>query len=375
MHVRKRTRVLPGVEGFRANEAWSTQSKQWVRTGSWTSSPLSLSETMEDVVGNHKPDVVNPVIQEKLSRDGGLITGTRTAGFTRYVAQNYCPPYFATMILSHLSVANIPSNAWVATEVASQTNPSNYSFNLPVSLAELKDIPRMMQKKILSQKGNSVIEHAFGWSPIIQDLQAMFQIIRSIETRLKTLEMLGKGKLSRTRVAFSGNSIQNQTSTVTLNSSGWTATSTQRKTETNVSIFGTASWRPNFPISPLTDEAKWKLALRLAAGLEPTIVFDALYQLMPWSWLIDYFSNLGDLISLTNNSVASLSGPVSVSTKTVTTFRSNVNVPSTMSGTAFRAELKGWTRIGVNPGLEFRMPILTTGQLSILNNLANSLGK
>jgi hypothetical protein len=340
----------------------------------------SLNRHMEDVVGNR--DAVNGCIASKTWREGGIANGTtvRGAGTKYYIEYiNWPLTHFQTLILGHLPVTGVPSDMAVAVETASRTNPSNPSVNLPVSIFELKDIPRMLQRKSLKQKGNSVLEGTFGYEPILRDFQHALLAVNSIESRIATLRMLGKGKLSRTRTIFSGFNSTLNTSGVLLDyhARGSIYADSILHT-TRVSKQGTASWRPTYNISQLTEKELWKQAVRLIYGLDPQALWSDIYQVLPWSWLIDYFSNLGDLMSLTNNSVASLGAPVAVTTVTESTytasnFRFTSGPPPEVQ--TFRMTRRDWQRMPVNPlGLEFRVPILTHGQMSILANLINSIG-
>lgn len=340
----------------------------------------SLDRHMEDVVGNR--DVVNGCISSKTWREGGIANGTtvRGAGTKYYIEYiNWPCDHFRTLILGHLPVTGVPSHQEVATEVASRTNPSNASVNLPVSIFELKDIPRMLQRKSLKQKGNSVLEGTFGYEPLLRDFQGMLHAVNSIESRIATLRMLGKGKLSRTRTIFSGFASSLNTSGVLVDYHARGSIYADRVLHTTrVSKQGTASWRPTYDISQLTEKELWKQAVRLIYGLDPQALWSDIYQVLPWSWLIDYFSNLGDLMSLTNNSVASLGAPVAVSTVTESTYEASAfrftSAPPPEVQT-FRMTRRDWTRDPVNPlGLVFRVPILTHGQMSILVNLINQIG-
>jgi hypothetical protein len=340
----------------------------------------SLDRHMEDVVGNH--DAVNAAISSKDWREGGIVNGSTVRGAgTKYCLEyiNWPCTLFQTLILSHLPVTGVPSDMEVAVEAASRTNPSNPSVNLPVSIFELKDIPRMLQRKAKKQKGNSVLEGTFGYEPIIRDFQHALLAVNSIESRIATLRMLGKGKLSRTRTIFSGFNSSLNTSGVLVDYHARGSIYADRIVHnTRVSKQGTVSWRPSYNISQLTEKELWKQAVRLIYGLDPQALWSDVYQVLPWSWLIDYFSNLGDLMSLTNNSVASLGAPVAVSTVTESTWTaSNYRFTSLPEPTVqtFRMTRRDWTRSPVNPiGLVFRVPILTHGQMSILANLINSIG-
>lgn len=340
----------------------------------------TLDRHMEDVVGNR--DAINGAISTKVSREGGIANGHTVRGSsTKYHIEYLNWPLYSLRIIEpgHLPVTGVPSDQEVATEVASRTNPSNASVNLPVSIFELKEIPRMLQRKSLKQKGNSVLEGLFGYEPLLRDFQHALLAVNSIESRIQTLKMLGKGRLSRTRTIFSGfNSVLNTSGVLCDYHARGSIYADSVLHTTRVSKQGTAVWRPTYDINGLTDRELWKQAVRLIYGLDPQALWSDIYQVLPWSWLIDYFSNLGDLMSLTNNSVASLAGPVAVSTVTESVYTAkNYRFTSAPAPVVqpYKMTIRSWTRSPVSPlGLVFRMPILTSGQMSILVNLINQIG-
>lgn len=386
MYVRERSRVMPGPEGYAKRWVWGGTPRQWHLTFDQTISYYAREEQMEDVVGN-QPDP-NAAVKTTLTRRGGIVNYIKTAGFTDYKIVNW--PIQASHILSvaHLPVVGQPSFPDAATMTAARTNPSQPSVGLAVSIAELKDIPRMIHLRSFDEiehirrfgrqpgtgKGgrgsNSVLASEFGYQPIIRDIQSVFRIPQLIESRLKTIRRLGKGATSRTRDLFAGFNSSEQNSTVTMCSQPITLTSTKQYTRTHETWQGTARWEANFDIGSLTDSEMLKLAARVSTGLDASQLLSGAWELLPWSWLIDYFGNVGDLLSLTQNALASPVGPVCVSVVKETEKTWYSGQPDIH--TDFVMKLRSWQREVVYPGLSFRVPLLTHGQLSILSALAHN---
>jgi hypothetical protein len=322
---------------------------------------------MQDVVGNKTGQ--NSCIQEVITRSGGYLTYSATAGFVQYEITSW--PVGITHIgtASHLPITGAPTLTESATEVASRTNPSKPSLGLPVSIAELKDIPRLLSKEKPKSRGNSVVESEFGWQPLLRDISVAFNFPQLVESRLKTIRALSVGAISRSIPVFSGSAYAEENSNIVINSQPLTINSHLRTIETTKNIRGTCKWQANFDAPSLTDRELWKLAARVVSGVDSAYALSAIWELLPWSWLVDYFSNVGDLISLTNNALASPIGGVSISTVTTT---NKVWYSDNLGMMPFRFKRRTWTRDIEYPGLSFHMPLLTHGQLSILSNLANN---
>lgn len=379
MRVRKRNRTIAGPEGTIVISAF--HSGDWHVTDTLHRSYYGMVQNMEDVVGN--PTNPNPCFASKFSKEGGIVTGGADLVWQRVKFNESPASFFASLIsLSHLPLKGMPSLASMATEAASRSNPSQPSVNLGVSIAELRELPKLVAKKVRSRKGNSVLESEFGWQQLLGDLRGLLKLPEAIESRKRTIQMLNKNnQLGRTRKVWSDSN-----SSIQADPGGWdvewvigVAVRARRIVhETRGSVQATTNWKPTFPISASDDGEMWKQAARVAAGLDARMLFSTLYELMPWSWLIDYFSNLGDLMSLTNNSVASLSGPVVLSIKTESTRTFSGHYSPKHAGvycSPFTYRKTDWNRVLVQPGLEFRVPILTHGQVSILNNLVNSFNR
>jgi hypothetical protein len=370
MHVRVRQRFVGSGVGKRKIIRISNGSVEQDSTSSFTSSAKEFG----DVVGNRNGN--NPAYSSEVSRSGGIASGT-TLSSRSVTWTNWMIDTGKNTTWSHLAVANVPSDSWCATEVASQTNPSNATVNIPLSIAELRDIPKMVKRKFGQQKGNSVLESTFGWQPMVRDIQSIMRVIHSVESRIKTLNMMSSGApLSRTRTAFSGvTTLKDEDRRTVDYTNRGQILSHRRLTTTRCDKRVTVQWKPNFDLSQMSDHEKWKYAMRIALGLEPTTLWQTAYELIPWSWLNDYFSNMGDLVSLTNNSVASMTGPPMVSTVRETKVQIDdyeIDPPGPVSVSPYEYVRRDWERKLVPVSLEYRLPILTIDQTLTLVNLVNN---
>ena len=102
------------------------------------------------------------------------------------------------------------------------------------------------------------------------------------------------------------------------------------------------------------------------------IDFETIYNLLPWSWLIDYFTNLGDFISAGRNKVEARHDSVIIMRDTKTSV--SVNGSQTNDGrvkcTPIENRRRTYTRDPATPQLSAHLDFLTVSQTSILGSLS-----
>jgi hypothetical protein len=113
-----------------------------------------------------------------------------------------------------------------------------------------------------------------------------------------------------------------------------------------------------------------QLARRAVLG-ETVDIYTA-WNLLPWSWMADWFSDLGDYISSSRNTVGASPGVTCVMTHT-THFNEIVRIsgPAEIQGGGGRRTTDIKHRVVVGGSLpELQIPVLNPKQLSILASLA-----
>jgi hypothetical protein len=142
---------------------------------------------------------------------------------------------------------------------------------------------------------------------------------------------------------------------------------------TKVKFWSTIRWAPDTParIIPGSEEHQKRLL-----GLHPSEIASTAWELLPWSFLIDYFTNIGKYISLTNNHLGAKCLGGSIMKHEVS--RTSWSSWSAPSGTLVHTEgyreqevkqRRPFTVYDFSP-LNGSFPILTGKQMSILHSLA-----
>jgi hypothetical protein len=276
-----------------------------------------------------------------------------------------------------------------ATKAASLTNPSRPEFALPTFIGELKDVPDMIRHagRFLNgtawKHGNNGLSAAkevasenlaiqFGWAPLVSDLAKMVSFTERYEKRVNELNRLYSGSGLKRRVRL-GNYSGSHTSWVWAWSTHGVYVHVPVKYEAVAENWAVIKWRPDSParVIPRSDDFNRKLL-----GLTPGAIPSTVWELLPWSWLADYFTNLGDYISLTNNHLTAKCIGGTIMHKGVLTSswdsKSFGGGTLTFSGGYRRRTSKHrrpFTAFDFTP-ISGSFPILSGKQMSILSSLA-----
>jgi hypothetical protein len=222
------------------------------------------------------------------------------------------------------------------TEFIRRNRPGNPVSSLGQFVIELRQIPTLplflkSQTKRFSDLGSEYLNVEFGWKPFLKDLKDFFYFQQKLASRLKLLKarnglqtrrrskkvvtgdpvVICEGSLSRpfgdlSDPLIGGNELMSGFhllgpfgGSVTYPGQVGQADYSYAKLET------TTVWQCGtfYYYVPDIGSDRWtESAKKVLLGIEPTP--SLLYQVIPWSWLLDWFSNVGDVVSnLSNNAV------------------------------------------------------------------------
>lgn len=176
----------------------------------------------------------------------------------------------------------------------------------------------LRRTKDLKSVGSEFLNVEFGWKPLLKDLQDIYKTWNSLNSMMAQI-IRDNGKPVRRRGTLYRNvesiaPVQTHTNPLPfqslgavgqadVNGEGYDKRGTWREITTSEKIWFSGQFRYHIP--DVTDD-RWSAQAKLALfGLNPTP--SLLYQVMPWSWLIDWFANVGDVIdNLSSNGIADL---------------------------------------------------------------------
>jgi len=339
-----------------------------------------------------------------------------------------CPPDYqpgvpamSSSINGNLSVIEQSSLAW---DSLAKTNPNVSHVSLPSYWAELKDLPalwrgwggdflskelpkrldlvRQAQGKLRSRKALDVLRAAdfkdivseklpanayltWRWAikPMISDIQAMWSFLEATQRRLRWLTDLQSGKRVLKRKATLRNRSDSEAPTLAFVKTSGAFITGKRRVSHFEKVWCVVKWRLDdsvglIPGVGLDFDPLWVKAHQLTFGISYHEALSTLWQIMPWSWFVDWFLHISTVIDATNNTIPMTSSDTCLMRHTraiaLTELDSSSSDLSWCKPTGVNRQSQDRKqRLIVNPILPFApsfMPVFTTGQWSILGTLA-----
>lgn len=264
--------------------------------------------------------------------------------------------------------------------------PGKPKVQSSVFIAELRDLPRMLQAKAYAHRnlGKHYLNVQFGWLPFLSDVRKMIQTYHQMDRIMKNTIHLN-GKWIRR-----GGSVQTSESLRPFSSNGtwgfapgtvgFEDPSKIRVEGLDLSqekIWFVGRFRyyiPNLE-RKMKNPAFRANFIRKVYGL--TITPADLWEAMPWSWLIDYFSNVGDVMSNISSGYVDCVAKYAYLMKTTTSQCAQTSYGGFYNGTEIYGSVirtcESKHRVSVNPfGLELGSESLSPKQLAILAALGIS---
>lgn len=199
------------------------------------------------------------------------------------------------------------STAYWLTRALANMDPYRPLVDLPLFLFEFKDFPAMLRHagRVLSFRGGgkakpedgpgAILAYQFGWAPLVSDVLSLFNLAKSIDDRMRYLRNLEKGSrvrrsLGKHEIPRLGDPISYSTFALNTGSFAYRADVATKET---TKVWYTANAKLLEPLPEDFGELR-VLSAKIVTGLtfRPWSVWDYL----PWTWLIDYFLNIGDLL-------------------------------------------------------------------------------
>jgi len=271
-------------------------------------SGAGVIERCVDVTMKPPYTVDHPLTIEKYGCIGGplRLQGNINGSFTRYDVQGYNPQNFS---LAQYAPAETPVNwGYWRTKALANMNPNAPDVDVPLFLFELREFPKMLRdlgdvlRKKISPRSipNGYLAYSFGWKPLVSDLLDLFNFADLMEKRKAYLRRLEHG--GHVRRSLGTRTLRDSTVSgghqVTFESQA--IVRFDLRTHETVRAWYTANAKLLTPLPAASKLETLSRDLVLGLSVSPQTAWNAL----PWSWLIDYFANTGDLMQAARGGVA-----------------------------------------------------------------------
>ncbi|UJQ85869.1 MAG: putative maturation protein [Lipwuvirus nemorishabitans] len=376
-HARTRTQRKPGASG-----AWKRTNKtSGVVTNGLSQGFWSLTQTTSDIVGDRAAN--NPFTSEKVVIAPIGLTGNYQDSTNKYEPNGHIPSFYLSLAPGHNVVNNVPSIVSSTETALARTNPSRPEVSLPDFIGQLKDIPFMIKNLgdlirlgrnprsvRFSNGAGQFLNWTFGVRPFLSDLNGMLNFALSTDRRVNELQRLYSQNGLRRRIHLGNWTGQGADSNVTIDSSFDGSLRARSSSLTTVDRWATVRWRPNAPLPIRDGEPLRHFANGLVKGWTLQEILNTGWDLVPFTWLVDWFAEVQDHINAHNNAVPASPTRVSIMTRTSTNVSyTRTDGVATQGGSCVVSRITK-NRTAGSSGLGINLPFLNGGQLAILGSLA-----
>ena len=361
----------------------STNSDESGFTG-WQTVTANFSHTCTDYVGG-------PVVDSPFTLDKNLVSvvinGDVRGSLNRLERFEDVPVTGWDYEGNPSSTPLPPPNGW-GLDLVAGTNPSRPMVTPPTMLQDLIDLPRQLRQLgsflskphgvIVPREGaNQYLSWKFGWLPLFDDLHKLLNLQEHIAKRNKELNQLYSGKGLRRRLKFGEETKTHRCrATFPLQGSGANIFVVEGSYTTSKTSWGTIRWKPTSPPPYHPHDLRWnQLTRQILLGFTPEGMAKGLWDVIPWTWLLGWFTNVGKYALLHSNTVpATHSNRCFMSQTIATLVPGSVIIAPPVSGkivaTGVTTRVRKTRAVDSTllPGLN--MPYLDMSRLSVLGALA-----
>jgi hypothetical protein len=315
---------------------------------------------------------------EKIINRGGRISRKPTNPNRGWCDGYVVPPLRGLGALGgHISVTGYLTNAEVAAKTQASSNPSRPVVDVPIALLELREFPELFRiagNTLLKKLGSLNLNYRFGWKPMMQDLANLSIFSHHVDNRVRELTALRESGIRRKVLCSNLSETINYNELV--NSASYASMQVRMTKMTRLRQWGFMTWTPNDQEWPASGEALRRFATKAVEGL--TIDPSTVWNVLPWSWLVDWCTSVGDYFSAYRNIVPATPSPVMVMKHTLTEtrfegkqgegdFGTNNGPIIDPGGCTYETKSRSPR---VSPAIEAHLPFLSVGQMSILGSLS-----
>lgn len=239
---------------------------------------------------------------DTISRTPATMYRSRAASTFKFngyaIYTSYIPP--RTGYIARTNPARSVENDQLTLILLAKTHPYRPEFSVPVAIRELTDIASLFSlaaKSFLSFAGGAYLNYKFGWLQFVRDVRTLHGITVALERRIRELNSLGKHGGLRRKVDLAIDRFDSYEANRVIQSTYGTTVKANCTWTGEYYRYGSVRWkwtRDNVDLTPL---AAFNTAVKKVFDLEE-IDPHTMWNMIPFSWLVDYFINIGDYLQI-----------------------------------------------------------------------------
>jgi hypothetical protein len=336
----------------------------------------------DDAIGNYPND--NALKITHFRGSGGTINAQFVTSGQLYVFDNVPLQRISGDIPANPLMPNVSQP--VINRLLGSTGPLTPRVNVPLFIYELKDLPKMLKDtgdylhglrkrpRVPSDRdlASQTLAYQFGWGPLIGDIVKMISFTEIVQKRQSELEKASSSRGLKRRIT-----LEPDVQMETANKLVWSAAplanlrancTTTHSRETWATVRWTLKPGQSTGKKPTYMEA-FNAALGLNRGMIPIDVWKAL----PWSWAIDWFADISNIMQANYNMIYYSPGSVCImnrikSTMVIDPQKHPVRGHVATGGIRVRETLSRAVTSSPSPTLKMKVPFLDAFKLSILGS-------
>jgi hypothetical protein len=283
---------------------------------------------------------------------------------------NFCCAISGAAPFTTITFPGEDSTSNYASRTAARTNPSRPYVDVPVEVLQLGELTQLIQKRgnsLLKELGRENLRYQFGIKPLVEDVVKLFHFHEQVARRVQELKRLtGPRGLRRTVDLDTLSRVD--TPTLTWSSAGSVVFSVPTTITRRCVIKGHTRWITSTDMSKMPTAQIVALAKRAVLGF--TIDAATVWELIPFSWLVDWGYNVSAFFYAHRNIVpATLDGLSIIRHETASAVIPPMKIRDhQLKGGTYIIETKQRTPATAFPTAHF--PFLSGNQMGILASLA-----
>jgi hypothetical protein len=211
-----------------------------------------------------------------------------------------------------------------ALKLLARTNPMRPVYSIPVAIREMVELALLFELRAKSFGGflgGAYLNYRFGWLSFLDDIRTLATIVEKVNSRIKELNSLVEHGGLRRNIPLD-NFGYTESGNHYISSTWGYLLEGHYEWSTDWKIWGSVRWYPvDYNLIPTAPADTWLLAVRQAFDLG-SLDSKTLWDLLPWSWLVDYFTNIGDSLAANEGRALIRPSDVCIMRQTRTVLRS-----------------------------------------------------